>query len=121
MTTIAIIPETPGAADTRYLAIAGTQQSVGQTAGQALDALTAQLSEVAQRTLLVVRHMGADEFFGEEQCRRLEQLMARWRAARAGQGAALSIEEQAELDSLVQAEVRAAGARAAALSDRMAS
>jgi hypothetical protein len=44
----------------------------------------------------------------------LEDLMARWRAARDGQST-LTRDEQAELASLIELEVRAATARAAAL------
>jgi hypothetical protein len=120
MTTVAILPETPGAAETRYLAISGKRHSVGQTAGQALDNLTAQFTDAEKQTLVVVRHLSADEFFNAEQCRRLEELMGRWRAARDGQAPPLSADEQAELDSLVEAEVRAAGARAAAMADALA-
>ena len=55
-----------------------------------------------------------DQFFGAEQQARLDELMARWRAARDA-GGALSLAEQAELDNLVNAEVRAAGERTAAV------
>lgn len=54
MTRVAIIPENPGVPDTCYRAIAGAFESVGKTAGQALDALTAQLPETERVTLLVV-------------------------------------------------------------------
>lgn len=121
MTTIAILPETPGSPDTRFLAIAGQRHSVGQTEGQALDALTAQLSEAERHSLLVVRHLSPDEFFTAQQCQRLEKLMERWRAARNGATASLSADEQTELEALVDAEVRAAGARAAVLAGRLAS
>lgn len=58
--------------------------------------------------------MRPDHFFTTEQQQRLQQLMARWRAARDA-GSALPPEEQAELQALVEAEVRAATERAAAL------
>ena len=55
----------------------------------------------------------ADEFFTADQRRRLEDLMARWRAARDA-GLSLPADEQAELEALARAEVEAAGRRAAA-------
>jgi trimethylamine:corrinoid methyltransferase-like protein len=47
-------------------------------------------------------------------CLGLKDLMARWRAAR-DKGATLDATEQAELDQLIEMEVRAATERAAAL------
>jgi hypothetical protein len=64
--------------------------------------------------LLVVQHLRPDEFFTAQQQQRLQELMNRWRAARDAQRS-LPCEEQAELDGLVEAEVRAAAQRAAAL------
>jgi hypothetical protein len=61
-----------------------------------------------------------DPFFTEEQRRRLEELMTRWRAARDA-GLRLAPEDQAELESLVDAELRAATERAAAIGDRIGS
>jgi hypothetical protein len=84
MTNVAIFPETPDAAGSRYLAISGKRHFVGQTAGQALEGLAEQLNEAEKQTLVVVRHLAPDEFFTREQCRRLEELMNHWRAARDG-------------------------------------
>ena len=61
-----------------------------------------------------------DAFFTAEQQERLQQLMSRWREAR-DSGNALPPEEQAELDGLVEAELRASAARAAALRRELAS
>jgi response regulator of citrate/malate metabolism len=58
--------------------------------------------------------MRPDELFTAEQQQRLAELLARWRAAR-DTGASLPPQEQAELDALVQAELRAATERSAAL------
>jgi hypothetical protein len=82
MTTIAIFPEPLGAQPVGYRAVAGNRQSVGRTAGEALDALTAQLDEAERGTLVVVQHRRPDQFFTAEQQQRLQELMARWRAAR---------------------------------------
>src|SRR5262245_48289430 len=107
MTTIAIVPENPGVPAAGFRAIAGSQQAVGQTAGQALDALNRQLDEKENGTLVVVQHQRPDRFFTAEQQGKLEQLMAAWRSARDG-GQGWSPDQQAELDALIQAELRAA-------------
>jgi hypothetical protein len=114
MTTIAILPENPGSSPTTYRAVAGNKQSVGRTVGEALVALAAQLNEAESGTLIVVQHLRPDRFFTAQQQQRLQELMARWRAARDAQ-TTLPPEAQAELDALVEAEVRAATQRAAAL------
>ncbi len=114
MTTVAILPENAGSAGTTYRAVAGKKHGVGRTAGEALDALTAQLSDEETGTLIIVQNLRPDRFFTAQQEQRLEELMARWRAARDRQ-TSLSPDEQTELDSLVQAELQAATQRAAAL------
>jgi hypothetical protein len=119
MTTITIIPESPGSPPTSYRAVAGKVQAVGKTVGEALDAVTAQLDERESGTLIVVQHQRPDQFFTAEQQQRLQDLMARWRTAR-DIGTEFSPEDQAELDALVDAELRAAAARAAALASRLA-
>jgi gas vesicle protein len=119
MTNVVILLEAADASETRYLAVGANRHSVGPTPGQALDALTAQLSEAEKRTLVVIRDRSPDEFFTSAQCQRLQELMRCCRAARDGQASCPSVDEQAELDALVQAEVQAAGARAAALSDQL--
>jgi hypothetical protein len=113
MVTIAILPEPPGS-PRNYRAFAGSKQSVGRTAGEALDALTAQLDEGESGTLVVVQHFRPDRLFTALQQQRLEQLMGEWRAARAA-GTALPAEEQAELEALVDLEVKASAERARAL------
>lgn len=118
MTRVAILPEPCEDGVLRYRAIAGERQSVGNTAGEALDAISAQLPIHVKGTLVVVQNLQADEFFTREKCARLEHLMARWRAARDA-GVSLPLIEQAELDSLVQEEIVAAGRRAAALRNEL--
>jgi|SRR5712692_8640016 len=114
MTTIAILPDNPGSPTTTYLAVAGKMTSSGQSAGQALDALNAQLSEAEAATLVVVQHLRPDRFFTADQQQRLEELMTRWRTARDG-NAALPAEEQAELEALIAAELAASAERTKAL------
>lgn len=114
MTMIAILPEMPHSPSTRYRAVAGAKSSVGPTAGQALDALNAQLDDEEKKTLVVVQSFQPDLLFTAEQQRQLGELMQRWRENRDA-GAALSSEDQSELEHLIEAEVRAAADRAATL------
>jgi hypothetical protein len=114
MTTITILPETTANGAGPYQAVAGTQHSTGRTVGEALDALTGQMPQPPETTLVVVQHFKPDAHFTADQRRRLSDLMARWRTARVA-GHALDPAEQAELDSLAAEEVRAASERAAAL------
>jgi hypothetical protein len=55
-----------------------------------------------------------DQFFDAQQIQRLAELMGRWRAAR-DRGETLPPCEQAELNELVEAEIRATAARCAML------
>jgi hypothetical protein len=55
-----------------------------------------------------------DRFFTAEQQRRLSELLQRWRTAR-DQHTTLPPEERAELEALVEAELRGATDRAAAI------
>ncbi len=114
MTTIAILPDNPGSPATTYRAVAGKLESVGRTAGEALDGLMAQLDDTTTGTLTVVQQLRPDRFFTADQQKRLGDLMARWRSAR-DQGRTLASEEQAELERLVEDEVKASAARATAL------
>jgi hypothetical protein len=114
MTTVAILPVSTATGDIVYHARAGDKQSHGKTAGEALDALTGQLPEEEAGTLVIVQNLRPDRFFDADQQRRLGELMARWRAAHDA-GTALSPAEQAELDALIEEEVRASAKRTAAL------
>lgn len=115
MTNVAIIPvpTAPGGGVT-YLATAGDKRSQGSTAGEALDALTKQLTEEQTSTLVVFQSQRPDQFFTAGQQRRLAELMSKWRTCR-DKGESLSKEEQAELDALEDIELKAAGDRAATL------
>ena len=114
MTKVSILPESSESGQVTYRAIAGRQQSVGKTAGEALDALTSSLPEEQTATLVVVQHQRPGRFFSAEQQARLTELMAHWRAARDG-GIRLLPAEQSELNALAEAEVRSSGERTAAL------
>ena len=118
MKAVAILPERPGSDETTYRAVAGNIQSVGKTAGEALDALNAQLGEEEAGTLIIVQNLRPDRFFSAQQQHRLEELMTRWRSARDSQSA-LSPHEQDELQALVDAELTAATQRAKMLIDEL--
>jgi hypothetical protein len=114
MATITVFPDDPRAATPPYRAVAGDKQATGPTVGQAIDGLRAELGGPPETTLVIVQPMAPDDLFTADQRDRLAALMAGWRAARDG-GPPLPAADQAELDALVEAEVRAAGERAARL------
>ncbi|GAB4180660.1 MAG: hypothetical protein Fur006_15100 [Coleofasciculaceae cyanobacterium] len=114
MNTVAILPVSDANGERIYRAVAGDKQSTGKTAGEALDALTAQLEGDEFSTLLIIQSFSPDWFFSAKQQQRLSNLMNLWRTAR-DEGQSLPPEQQAELDSLVEAELKAATARTAAL------
>lgn len=114
MTTVEIVPISNASGEPSYRAIAGDKHSVGKTAGQALDALTAQLNQTEFSALLFIHSAHPDKFFSAEQQERLSALMSLWRTAR-DQGQELPLEQKAELERLVEAELSAATARTAAL------
>jgi hypothetical protein len=101
MTTIAILPET----NNSYRAVAGNKESMGRTAGEALDALAPQLLDEEGGTLVIVQNLKADQFFNAAQQERLTELMQLRKASK------LSLEEESELESLVEAELDGAQRR----------
>jgi hypothetical protein len=110
MTTVAILPISNINGEKSYRAIAGDKQSTGKTEGQALDSLTTQLGETEFSGMLIIQNCHPDSFFSADQQKRLSELMNHWRIAR-DQGQELPIEQQAELDSSVEAELKAATTR----------
>jgi hypothetical protein len=114
MTKVAILPVPTEQGDVSYRAVAGGKYSQGKTAGEALDALTTQLSGDETGTLIIVQNLRPDRLFTAEQQRRLAELMERWRAAR-DRGESLPPEERSELDALVELELRAAADRTTAI------
>ena len=102
-----------------YFAVAGDKQSVGKTAGEALDALTPQLDAKKGVTFVVVQSGQPDEFFSLDDQRRIADLMTRWRLLR-DEGSIIPQSLQDELNSLIEAELRASAARAQAMLDSLA-
>ncbi len=115
MTTVSILPVPAEQGGTVYRALSGGRRGDGKTPGEALDAI---LDQDESATLVLVQRNRPDRFFAAAQQSCLEELMARWRAAREV-GSKLSPHEQEELEGLVEAEARAAGRRAAALADEL--
>ena len=118
MTKIAILPIPTEQGALSYRAIAGEKHAQGKTAGEALDALTAQLSADEASTLIIVQSLRPDRFFTAAQQQRLDALMALWRTLR-DQGVTLPADAQAELEALVTTELQVSAARAAALADAL--
>ena len=114
MTTVAILPVPTEKGGIAYQGVAGEKRSQGNTIGEALDALTVQLPETYDSLVVVVQSLRPDRFFDAEQQRRLGELMNAWREAR-DRGTTLSPTKQAELDGLIEAELKGSASRAAAL------
>jgi hypothetical protein len=107
MIPVTMLPVASSEGAIEYFAISGQRQSHGRTAGEALDSLTTNLPPDEFPTLAIVQPYRPDEYFPATQHRRLQELMERWRSR--GSGLPLSVAEQAELESLIAAEVEAAG------------
>jgi hypothetical protein len=114
VTRVAVYYEPVDPENMAYRAVSRGGSAAGRTAGEALDALASQLTPEESETLVIERSMSPDRFFGAEERRRLEYLMALRREASA-QSSSLGAEEHEELERLVDAEVKATAARAAAL------
>jgi len=114
MTKVAVYHESVDPESMPFRAVSGRNQARGRTAGEALDALAAQLPQEDADTLVIVRNMCPDRFFSAGQRRRLEELMALRREAIAA-NSLLTAQQEAELQQLVDAEVRATTDRARAL------
>src|ERR687894_106917 len=105
MVTITILPEKID----QYRALSGDKESIGRTAGEALDALTSQLTEEEGGPLVIVQTHRPDRFFDAAQQRRLAELI------RLRDAGSLTAEDERELEGLVEAELRGARERAEAL------
>ena len=119
MTTVAIMPVASAEGAISYQAVSGCRIAAGSTAGEALDALVTQFPEVDAEPLVVIQRFRPDQFFSSNQQLRLQELMMRWRFVRDGNGGGeWSEAEQAELESLIDAEVAASAKRAAESAQR---
>ncbi len=102
MTTITILPEKVGS----FRAVAGTRESVGRTAGEALDLLNSQLDDDENGTLVIVQNRKADAFFNQAQQKRLTDLTMRRSVGN------LTPAEEIELEQLIETELDGARRRA---------
>ena len=118
MTNVAILPLPTATGRVSYHAVAGDKRSHGNTAGEALDALTVQLSEEETGMLVIIQTLRPDRFFTVAQQEGMGELMALWRTAR-DKGESLSPETQAKLEALVETELRASADRTAAIADEL--
>jgi hypothetical protein len=109
MQTIKILPESDSEPPI-YRAMCGKHQATGQTPGQALDTLEAQLatelSDLTGETLVILQRFHPDDLFTAQQQQRLRDLMDQHHAAIA-QGIPLDLHLQTELENLVEAELEA--------------
>lgn len=109
-----IVAENPGSPDAAFWASAREHESVGRTAGAALDELTRQLDDSEAGTLVVVQNFRPDSFFSAVQQARLQELLTTWRDARSA-GQPMAPSERAELEALVGAELDASAGRSEAM------
>lgn len=115
---ITISAEDPESPNSSFRAIWRDRESVGKTAGAALDALTGQMKPSDSAALVFIQNLRPDAFFTEVQQLRLQELLTRQNAMKAS-GAAMSADEQRELEDLVFAELDGSAGRAAAMADEM--
>jgi hypothetical protein len=115
MTRVALIERsTDEAGAGPFRAVSRGKQAMGRTPGEALYGLAALLAESGAETLVIVRRLQADRFFGEDQRRRLADLVALREEARAGRGV-WTPEQEDELAGLIDAELAALAELAEAL------
>ena len=111
MTTVSILTEMPSARKIQYRAIAGTHQSTGNTAGEALDALNAQLGPTDSGSLIIVQQWQTDPYFSEAQYARMKYLL--------DLRDSLTDDQRAELETLVKQELIASAKRTEALANAL--
>ena len=108
MQTIAILPDTT-APNSQYRATCGKHHATGQTAGQALDTLEAELSTTSTaigETLVILQRFRPDDLFSKAQQQRLRELMDQFHTA-INQGASLPSSTQTELETPIEDELEA--------------
>ncbi len=116
MTTVAIFPENTQSSAACFRAVAGDRNATGKTAGEALDALTAQIGDLDLGNLLLVKGSRPDRFFTAAQLDRLRELMARLHATR-NAGEQFPAADFTELTALIDLELKASANRACAIAE----
>jgi glycine cleavage system aminomethyltransferase T len=103
MTHQSVVIDTSGPDAAHFRAISGKRQSTGRTPGEALDALLAQEDGNIESSAILIQRFAPDAYFTQAQHDRMQELLAR--------RTALTEEENAELDALIDAELAATVAR----------
>ncbi|CAN5723958.1 hypothetical protein BH24ACI1_BH24ACI1_29200 [soil metagenome] len=116
MTTVVVLPNNQNGKTFR--AVSGEKESFGETVGEALDAMTAELELTGRNAVVYVQDFRPDEFFTEAQQTRLAELMQKWRIAR-DRSDTLSNDEQSELEKLIEAELEGSARRAEKLANAL--
>lgn len=114
--TIEIFQESDTRKKEKYRAIHGMQQAEGKTPGKALDSLERLLADKEGETgsLIILQRFQPDAFFSKPQQERLKVLMNQFHEGINAE-VALSQEDRAELEQLIDVEWMAAIARAATI------
>ena len=99
-----------------FRAISGEKKSVGNTVGEAIDALTGQLENGHKETIFIVQRFQPDEFFNAEQQKRLSELMETLRNCQA-KNVEMSPNDREELEALIEAELEGSAKRAETLAE----
>lgn len=110
MSTVSVASEANGSATTIYRARARGKEAYGDTVGQAIDRLPSDVAEGEGPLVVVVQSFRGDRFFTAEQQKRLIELREKANLAHES-GGGLPQAEQAELDALIDAELRGATER----------
>ena len=118
MTTIQILQEAQPQGGWRYRAIYERHHAAGATPGAALDALEDELP-ANSGTVVILQKFKSDRYFEEPQQARLTQLMERLQESRA-HGLDLAPSEMAELEALIDLELRATAQRATDIATQIA-
>ncbi len=103
MTAITIVKEKQKSGKSQFRAVAGSEESVGSTMGEALDALTAGWTEDVHDAAVLIQRFRPDSFFTESQHSRMQDLL--------GRRGLLTPNEREELEGLIDAELDATIAR----------
>ena len=103
MTAITIVKENRKSGKSQFRAVAGDEQSVGSTIGEAIDALTAGWNTDIHDAAVLIQRFEPDSYFTEIQHARMQELLARRDV--------LSSNERLELEGLIDAELEATIAR----------
>ena len=103
MTAVSIHKEKDKALRQPFRAVGGNHQSLGWTAGEALDALIAELGASHDTSLILVQQLGPDAFFSQAQYDRMRELLDK--------RGTLTNPEREELETLVSDELTASAKR----------